>query len=178
MVYLLNPLHSIYLQFLRPNLPAIPKSHHPSTLSYLNNDQAIQNACKLILIAKTYGFNSLSKAVFVCIEILHRPQKEAVGFVCSLIELPNLFEVQKALKKDTRFKVFAVEYVQNIVKDKMNTVVSNPKLSMSSSKISSDIMEGFFILTIDNEYARNTSILQYILRVLAGSIGVSSYSSY
>lgn len=93
MVYLLNLLHNIYLQFSRPNSFAVPESHHPVTSSHLNNDQVIQNACKLMLIAKTYGFNSLFKAVFVCIKVLCRPQKEVVGFVCSLIELPNLSEI-------------------------------------------------------------------------------------
>ncbi len=93
MVYSLNLLYSIYLQFSGLNSPAVPESHNPAALSHLNNDQAIQNARKLTLIAKTYRFNSLFKAVFVYIEVLHKAQKEAVGFVCSLIESPNLSEV-------------------------------------------------------------------------------------
>ena len=44
-------------------------------------------------ITKTYGFNSLSKAVFVRMKALHKPQKESVGLVYFLIESPNLFEV-------------------------------------------------------------------------------------
>ena len=44
-------------------------------------------------IVKTYGFNSLSEAVFIRIEELHRPQKEAVSLVYSLIESPNLSKV-------------------------------------------------------------------------------------
>ena len=42
---------------------------------------------------------------------LHRPQKEGVGLFYFLIESPNLSEVQKALKRDNRFKVFAIKYV-------------------------------------------------------------------
>ena len=111
MVYSLNPLHGIYLQFSGPNPPAVPESHHPAASSHLNNDQAIQNVRKLTSIAKTYRFNSLSQAVFICMETLHRPQKEAVGLIYSLIESSNLSEVQKALKRDSRFKVFATECV-------------------------------------------------------------------
>ena len=176
MVYSLNPLHGIYLQFSGPNPPAVPESHHPAASSHSNNDQAIQNARKLTSIAKTYGFNSLSEAVFVRMEALHRPQKEAVGLVCSLIESPNLSEVQKALKRDSRFKAFAAECVQDMVKDEMSAVISNLKLSIFSSMISPDAIEGFSILTINNEHARSAPILQSILKASAGSIGVSSYS--
>lgn len=110
-------------------------------------------------IEKIYGFNSLSEAVFVRMEALCRPQKEAVGFVNSLIESPNLSEVQKVLKRDSRFKAFAIECVQDIVKDEMSVVVSNPKLSMSRSKISLDAMKGFSMSTIDNKHAKSASIL-------------------
>ena len=96
MVYSLNPLHGIYSQFSRSNPPANPESHHAATSSHSNNDQVIQNARKLTSIIKTYRFNSLSEAVFVRMEALHRPQKEAVGLFCFLIESPNLSEVQKA----------------------------------------------------------------------------------
>lgn len=64
-----------------------------------------------------------------------------------------------------------------MVKDAMSIIVNNPKLSMSSSKISLDIMEGFFILTIDNEYAKSALILQSLLKASADSIGISCYSS-
>lgn len=37
-IYLLNPLYDIYLQFSRLNLPTIPKSHYLATSLYLNND--------------------------------------------------------------------------------------------------------------------------------------------
>ena len=134
-VYSLNLLHNIYLQFSRSNLSAIPEFHHSTVLSHLNNDQAIQNVYKLMSIVKTYRFNSLFEAVFICIEALHRPQKEAIGFVCSSIELPNLSEVQKVLIGDNKFKAFAVKCVQDIVKDEMSVVVSNLKLSISSFKI-------------------------------------------
>lgn len=46
-----------------------------------------------------------------------------------------------------------------MVKDEMSVVVNNLKLSMSSSKISLNIIEGFSILAIDNEHARNAPIL-------------------
>ena len=81
-------------------------------------------------ITKTYGFNSLSEAVFVCMEALHKSQKEAVGFFCSLIELLNLSEVQKILKRDSKFKAFVVKFVQDMIKDEMSAIVSNPKLSI------------------------------------------------
>ena len=92
-------------------------------------------------------------------EALYRPQKEAVGLVCSLIESLNLFEVQKALKRDSRFKAFAVKYLQDMFKDEMNAVISTPKLIMSSSKIRSDTMEEFSMSTIDNKLARSAPIL-------------------
>ena len=130
-----------------------------------------------MLIAKIYGFNSLSKVVFVRIEALYRPQKEVVGLVCSLIESSNLSEVQKALKRDSTFKVFTIEYIQDMVKNEMNAVISNPKFSTSSSKISPNAMEGFSMSIIDNKYARSMPILRFILRVLASSIGVPSHSS-
>ena len=43
-------------------------------------------------------------------QVLHRSQKEAVGLISSLMESSNLFEVQKILKKDRKFKIFAVKY--------------------------------------------------------------------
>ena len=85
---------------------------------------------KLTSITKTYRFNSLCEVVFVCIEALQRPQKEVVGFFCFLIKSTNLSEIQKALKRDSRFKAYVVEYVQDIVKDEMSAIVSNPKYSM------------------------------------------------
>lgn len=48
-----------------------------------------------------------------------------------------------------------------MIKDKIDTIVSNPKLSMSSSKISLDVMKEFSILTIDNIYAKNIPILHF-----------------
>ena len=92
-------------------------------------------------------------------EVLYKSQKEVVGLVCSLRDSPNLSEVQKALKRDSRFKAFSVKCIQDMVKYKISTVISNPKLSMSSSKICLDIMEGFPILTIDNKHARSAPIL-------------------
>ena len=93
MVYLLNPLHGIYLQFSGPNPLTVPKSHHLATSSHLNNDQAIQNARKLTSIAKTHGFNLLFEAVFVRMEALYRAQKKTVGLVSFLIKSPNLSNV-------------------------------------------------------------------------------------
>ena len=159
MIYSLNLLYDIYLQFSGPNLPTILKSYHLATSSHLNNNQVIQNAYKLTSIAKTYVFNSLSEVVFVYMEVLYRLQKEAIGLVYFLIKSLNLSEVQKALKRDSRFKSFTVEYVQDIVKDEMSTIISNPKLSISNSKISPETMETFSILTIDNKHVKNISIL-------------------
>ena len=104
-----------------------------------------------------------------------------LGTFCSeghVITPSNLFKVQKGLKRDSRFKIFAIEYIQDIVKDEMSTVISNPKLSISSSKISPDAIEGFFMLTIDNKHARSALILQSILTVSTSSIGISSHSFY
>ena len=63
-----------------------------------------------------------------------------------------------------------------MVKDEISTVISNPKLSMSSSKISLDAMEEFSMSTIDNKYAKSIPILWFILRALAGSLDVPSHS--
>ena len=84
-------------------------------------------------------------------KVLYKPQKESVSLVRFLIKSPNLFEVQKVLKKDNTFKAFIVERVQEIIKEEISVVVSNPKLSMASSQISLNIIERFFILTIDNK---------------------------
>ena len=46
-----------------------------------------------------------------------------------------------------------------MVKNEMSAIISNPKLSMSSSKISLDAMEGFSMSTIDNKYTRSVPIL-------------------
>lgn len=159
-----------------PN-PPVPGFHHPAASSHSNNDQVIKNARKLTAIAKTYGFNSLSETIVVRMKALHRPQKEAIALIRVLIESSNLFKVQRALKKDVTFNVFAVKCVQEMVKDEMSAVVSNPKLSMASSKISPDTIEGFFILTIDNKHAKNAPILRSLLRASAGSIGIPSHSS-
>lgn len=106
-------------------------------------------------------------------EIVYKHQKELNGLVCFLIKSPNLSKISKVLKKDSKFKVFAVKYIQDMVKNKMTAVVSNSKLIISSSKISPNVIERFFILTINNKYTRSALILQFILRALAGSIGVS-----
>ena len=79
MVYSLNLLHGIYLQFSGPNLFAILEPHHPAASSHLNNDQTIHNARKLTPIAKTYGFNSLFEVVFVYIEALYRFKKKPLA---------------------------------------------------------------------------------------------------
>lgn len=60
----------------------------------------------------------------------------------------------------------------------MSTVISNLKLSIPNSKISPNPMEGFFISTIDNKYAKSALILRSILIASAGSIGIPSYSFY
>lgn len=65
-----------------------------------------------------------------------------------------------------------------MVKDEINAVISNSKLSMANFKISPDAIERLSILIIDNKHAKNRLILQSLLRVLAGNISISSYSSY
>lgn len=142
-----------------PNFPTVSESHHAFTSSHLNNNQVIQNVCKLTAIVKTYRFSSLSKAIVICMEVLHRPQKEAIGLIYSLIELSNLSEVQRALKRDDAFKAFAIKYVQKMVKNEMIAVFSNSKLSMSSFKIRPNVMEEFSMLTIDNKHAKIVPIL-------------------
>lgn len=131
-----------------------------------------------MLIVKTYEFKSLSEAVFVHIKALCRSQKEVAGFVYSLIESPNLSEIQKVLKRDSRFKAFAIKCVQDIVKDEMSIVVSNPKLSMSHSKISLNAIEGFSISTINNKHVRSAPILRFILSASVDNIGVLSHSCH
>lgn len=59
----------------------------------MNNNQVIQNVYKLIVITKTYKFNLLFKVVIVHMKILYRPQKEAICFIYSLIELLNLSKI-------------------------------------------------------------------------------------
>ena len=124
-------------------------------------------------IAKTYGFNSLSEAVVVRMEALHRPQKEAVGLVRSLIESPNLSEVQRALKKDGTFKASAVECVQEMVKEEMSAVVSNPKLSMASPRLVQMQWKDFLCWLL----ITNMPKVRSLLIASADSIGVPSHSS-
>lgn len=61
----------------------------------------------------------------------------------------------------------------------MSAVINNLKLSISSSKISPDIIEGFFILIINNKHTKSIlSILQFLLGASATSINIPNYSSY
>lgn len=46
-----------------------------------------------------------------------------------------------------------------MIKNKISIVISNTKLNMSSFKISQDVIERFFMSTIDNKYAGSTPIL-------------------
>lgn len=62
-----------------------------------------------------------------------------------------------------------------MIKDKISAVVNNLKLSISSLKICLDAMEEFYLSTIDNEYVRNASIFQFLLKISTSSIGVISY---
>lgn len=64
-----------------------------------------------------------------------------------------------------------------MVKNKMSAVVSNLKVSMFSSKISPDVVEKSSILIINNKYIKSVPILQFLLRVLANNIGISSLFS-
>lgn len=59
----------------------------------------------------------------------------------------------------------------------MKVVISNLKLSIFRSKISSHIIERFYMSTIDNKYIRSTPILQSIFKALANSISILSYFS-
>ena len=52
-----------------------------------------------MIIAKTFEFNSLLKAIIPYIKVLYRPHKKAVDFVYSLIKLPNLSKIQRTFKK-------------------------------------------------------------------------------
>lgn len=110
-------------------------------------------------IAKTYRFNSLFKAIAICIKALYKFPKKVIAFICTLIKSLNLSEVQKALKKDGTFKEFTVKYIQKIVKDKISTIVSNPKLNMASFKIILDKINRFSIFTINNKHDKSAPIL-------------------
>lgn len=65
-----------------------------------------------------------------------------------------------------------------MVKDEINAIVNNPKVNIYSFKISSDVIEEFFILIIDNQYIKNAPILRSLLGALVGSKSVFSYFSY
>ena len=53
------------------------------------------------------------------------------------------------------FKICVRECIKEIVKDEISSIVSNPKCSISSSKISPNIIEEFFVLTINNKYTKS-----------------------
>lgn len=52
-----------------------------------------------------------------------------------------------------------------MIKDKINAIVSNLKLNISSLKISLNAIKNFCILTINNKTTKNMSILQFLLRI-------------
>lgn len=62
-------------------------------------------------IAKTCRFNSLFEVVVVYIKALNKPQNQVITLIYILIKSSNLFKNQKALKKDSMFKIFAVKCV-------------------------------------------------------------------
>lgn len=62
-----------------------------------------------------------------------------------------------------------------MIKDKISTVISKPKLSISSSKMSLNAIKRFSILTIDNKYIKNTHIIQFLLRTLVNNEGILNY---
>lgn len=64
-----------------------------------------------------------------------------------------------------------------MVNNEIITFVSNLKLSISSCKINPNAIKRFFISIINNKHVRNILILQFIIRVLAGSIDISSHFS-
>ena len=110
-------------------------------------------------------------------EALHGIENKAVSLVHFLIESQNLSTIQRGLKKDDAFKVFAIEYIKKMVKNEMSAGVNNPKLCMSSFKICLNIIEELSILTIDNKHAKNMPILQSLLRTSSSSIGILSHLS-
>lgn len=65
-----------------------------------------------------------------------------------------------------------------MVKNKINVIISNLKLIIFISKIGSDIIKFFSILTIINKYARSVSILQFSFSVSANNIDITTYFSY
>lgn len=73
------------------------------------------------------------------------------------------------------FKVYAIQCVQEIVKDKMSIVVNNSKLNIFNSKISPNIMKRFFILIIDNKYAKSALILQFLFKISTNNIDIFSH---
>lgn len=62
-----------------------------------------------------------------------------------------------------------------MIKDKMNTVISNWKFNIADFKISPNVIKRFFILIIDNKYIKNTDILQFLLGILADNINILNY---
>lgn len=62
-----------------------------------------------------------------------------------------------------------------MIKDKMSPIISNSKLSMASSKICLDVIEGFSKLTIDNKYTKSVFILQFLLKASTSNIGAFNY---
>lgn len=65
-----------------------------------------------------------------------------------------------------------------MVKDEINVVVNNLKLSIFNSRISLSIIERFSILIIDNKYAKSIFILQSSLTVSVGNIDIFSHFFY
>lgn len=62
-----------------------------------------------------------------------------------------------------------------MLKNKINIVVRNLTLNMTSFKINLDIINKFFMLILDYKNAKNIPISQFLLKILAGNIGVPSY---
>ena len=85
---------------------------------------------------------------------------------------------KKILKKVSKFKVFTIEYVKDMVKDKISVGVSNQKLSISSSKITLITIKQFSILTINNKHIKSMPILQSIFRASANKISIPNHFSY
>lgn len=115
----MNNLNNIFIKLIvwylsimsEFNPPTIPEFYYFPISSHLNITQCVQNAYKLIVIAKIDRFNSLFEDVIICMKTIHRSQKKIICLVYSWIELLNTFKIYKALKKDSTYRIFTIKCV-------------------------------------------------------------------
>lgn len=91
--------------------------------------------------------------------------KKSYYFYLYFNQIIKLIQSLKNIKKNSIFKIFIAKYIQKIIKDEISIVVNNSKFSIVSSKTSLNIIKNFSVLIICNKYAKNGSILQFLLRV-------------